>query len=147
MRKLIVYISLMLIATNCSTETESSINDIQSIELQMNNQEDCWNKGDITCFMESYWKSDSLSFIGKNGTTYGWEITLENYRKSYKDKSEMGTLTFRNTSIKQLNTEYIYVIGKWYLKRLKPLNDLSGHYTLVWKKINQKWVIISDHSS
>jgi ketosteroid isomerase-like protein len=113
----------------------------------MRNQENSWNEGDLKSFMDTYWKSDSLSFIGKSGINYGWQTTLENYQKSYKNKSEMGTLSFDNISITQLSLKYIYVIGKWHLNRLKPLKDLSGHYTLIWQKIDGEWVIVSDHSS
>jgi hypothetical protein len=59
----------------------------------------------------------------------------------------MGTLSFDNISITQLSLKYIYVIGKWHLKRKEPLDNLSGHYTLIWQKINGEWLIISDHSS
>jgi hypothetical protein len=38
------------------------------------------------------------------------------------------------------------VIGKWSLKREKA-GDLSGYFTLLLKKINGQWLIVSDHSS
>jgi hypothetical protein len=35
-----------------------------------------WNRGDLSKrFMDTYWKSDSLMFIGKSGVTYGWQNT------------------------------------------------------------------------
>jgi ketosteroid isomerase-like protein len=37
------------------------------------------------------------------------------------------------------------VIGKWHLKR--EAGDLSGHFTLLWKKIKGQWLIVADHSS
>jgi hypothetical protein len=47
--------------------------------------------------------------------------------------------------LKRLSKEYYHVTGKWFLKR--SIGDLSGHFTLLFRKINNKWVIISDHSS
>jgi hypothetical protein len=47
--------------------------------------------------------------------------------------------------VKQLSSAYIHVIGKWHLRR--SIGDAGGHFTLVFKKINGRWVIISDHSS
>src|SRR5690606_40403736 len=55
----------------------------------MSQQEQDWNNGDIDAFMKGYWRSDSLMFVGKNGIKYGWQTTLENYKKSYPDKSTM----------------------------------------------------------
>lgn len=146
MKKLSYLLFLSIITLSCNTQ-KIIVDETNVIVELMEQQENCWNNGDLICFMDSYWKSDSLNFIGKNGINYGWKTTLENYQKSYKDKSEMGALSFKNISIDQLSSEYIYVIGKWYLKREEPLEDLSGHYTLIWQKINGKWLITSDHSS
>lgn len=108
-------------------------------------QEVAWNRGDLAAFMDGYWQSDSLRFIGSRGLTYGWQTTLDNYRKSYPDRETMGTLKFTILSVEKLSRRSAYVIGKWQLTRSK--GDLSGHYTLLWKKINGKWVIVADHSS
>jgi hypothetical protein len=36
-------------------------------------------------------------------------------------------------------------VGKWHL--IRSVGDVGGHYTLLVKRINGKWVIISDHTS
>ena len=56
----------------------------------------------------------------------------------------MGTLTFSIIEATQLSKTSIYVIGKWSLKKDKPA---GGHFTLLWKKINNQWVIVADHTS
>ena len=111
----------------------------------MKKQETAWNKADIEEFMAYYWKNDSLKFIGSKGITYGWQKTLDNYKKSYPTPDAMGALTFENNTIEQLSPTKIYVIGKWNLKRKD--GDVGGHYTLLWKKLNGKWVIVVDHTS
>lgn len=128
-----------------SNQDKQSI--LQEIEIKMDQQEACWNTGDIPCFMEHYWKSDSLRFIGNKGLTYGWQATLDNYLKSYPDKEAMGKLTFTNEVKEVIDIETAQVIGKWNLKRINDLGDLGGYYSLIWQKKNGKWVIISDHSS
>jgi ketosteroid isomerase-like protein len=110
----------------------------------MHQQESAWNRGDIPGFMEHYWKSDSLKFIGSKGITYGWEKTLENYKRSYPDQKAMGQLAFTIIQATSLSDSAVYVIGKWELKKEKPA---SGHFTLLWRKIGDKWVIVSDHTS
>ena len=84
-------------------------------------------------------------FIGKNGVTRGWENTLNNYKKSYPDTTAMGKLFFDIVEIKRLSGEYYFVVGKWMLKR--SIGDLSGHYTLVIRRLNGQWKIVADHSS
>jgi ketosteroid isomerase-like protein len=104
-----------------------------------------WNKGNIEGFMQTYWKSDSLMFIGKNGIKWGWQETLANYRKSYPDTAAMGQLSFDILVVKKLSPDYFYVVGKWMLRR--SIGDLSGHYNLLLRKIKGSWVIVADHSS
>ncbi len=115
------------------------------IRALLQKQTEAWNRGDIEDFMEGYWKNDSLMFIGKSGITYGWQQTLDNYKRGYPDKTAMGQLTFTLIEIKRLSSKYYSVVGRWNLKR--TIGDIGGHYTLLMKKINGVWVIISDHSS
>ena len=104
-----------------------------------------WNDGNIEEFMKGYWRNDSLAFIGKNGLTYGYDNTLQNYKKSYPDKSAMGTLHFDLLQLKSLSNQYFFVAGKWHLQR--SAGDVGGHFTLLFRKISGVWKIISDHSS
>lgn len=116
-----------------------------TIRQIMADQELAWNRGDLEAFMAGYWRSDSLRFIGSSGLTYGWQQTLDNYKKGYPGPEAMGKLKFTILSVEQLSKRSAYVIGKWHLTR--KAGDLSGHYTLLWKKIKGKWVIVADHSS
>jgi len=111
----------------------------------LDEQSAAWNNGDINSFMKGYWKNDSLMFIGKAGVTYGWTNTLNNYKKGYPDTAAMGKLKFTIIELKKLSKEYYYITGKWFLKR--SIGDLSGHFTLLFQKINNEWVIVKDHSS
>ena len=111
----------------------------------MQRQTAAWNEGNLEAFMQNYWKSDSLMFIGKNGVVWGWQKTLDNYKKSYPTKEAMGTLSFAIIQIKRLSPLYYSVVGKWMLHRTQ--DNLSGHYTLLVKKIKGEWKIIADHSS
>ncbi len=119
--------------------------DEAAIRRIMSDQETAWNTGNLSDFMAGYWRSDSLVFIGSRGLTYGWQATLDNYKKSYPDRETMGQLTFTLVSVAQLSPTSAYVIGKWQLTRAK--GDVSGHFTLLWKKIEGRWVIVADHSS
>ncbi|MBX2962496.1 MAG: nuclear transport factor 2 family protein [Cyclobacteriaceae bacterium] len=115
------------------------------IKNVMQLQQDAWNRADIESFMEGYWKSDSLKFIGRNGINYGWQTTLENYKKGYPTPEAMGKLTFTILSLELLSDTSAYLIGRWHLKRAN--DEPGGHFTLLWRKINGKWVIVADHTS
>ena len=111
----------------------------------LDEQTQAWNQGNIERFMKTYWENDSLMFIGKNGVTYGWLNTLNNYKRNYPDTAAMGKLSFTILTLRPLSAEYFYVVGKWHLQR--TIGDLGGHYDLLFKKIKGRWVIVADHSS
>ncbi|NQZ75352.1 MAG: nuclear transport factor 2 family protein [Ekhidna sp.] len=125
----------------CCAQSSDELN----IRKVLADQQACWNEGDLECFMEGYWKSDRLIFIGSKGVTYGWQKTLDNYKSSYPNRTAMGQLTFDLISLEPLSEDFWSVIGKWTLNRE---NDrLSGHFSLIFRRLGQEWVIISDHSS
>jgi ketosteroid isomerase-like protein len=119
--------------------------DERSIRLVMDAQTNAWNNGNIPAFMETYWKSDSLVFIGKNGPNYGWQNTLDGYKKRYPDTVAMGKLHFDVLQVRRLSVEYYFVIGNFHLQR--SIGNLSGIFTLLFRKINGQWVIVADHTS
>ena len=122
-----------------------SIKDSLDIMKVMDIQEKAWNNGDIDSFMNGYIKSEELVFSGSNGPIYGWNATKERYKKSYPDLKTMGKLSFTVRKIKSLSKETAYLIGEYYLK--STIEDSYGHFTLIWKKVNGKWLIVSDHTS
>lgn len=128
-------------ASICFAQTK----DEMAITTILQTQETNWNNGALESFMEGYWRNDSLLFIGKSGTTYGWQKTLDNYKKGYPDTAAMGKLHFTLLQLKPLSQDFYFVVGKWYLER--SIGDLNGHFTLLFKKINGKWFIVADHSS
>ena len=116
-----------------------------TIRAALEEQRMAWNTGNLDRFMKAYWQNDSLMFIGKSGVTYGWQNTLDNYKKGYPDNAAMGKLKFDILEVKRLSVMYFFVVGKWHLTR--SIGDVGGHFTLLFKKVNGKWVIVADHSS
>ncbi len=129
----------------CSFVIQAQPKDEVQIRKILDDQTKAWNKGDIDRFMNGYWENDSLMFIGKSGVTYGWQATLDSYKKGYPDTAAMGRLSFNILQVKRLSGEYYFVVGKWYLSR--RIGDVSGYYNLLFRKISNRWVIIADHSS
>ena len=141
MKPLLIALLLLLWCVTIHAQSK----DEAAIAKVLDNQSRAWNRGNLEEFMVGYWKNDSLMFIGSRGITYGWNNTLANYKKSYPDTAAMGKLNFTLLKIKQLSNEYYQVIGNWHLQR--SVGDLSGHFTLLFQKINGEWVIVADHSS
>lgn len=115
------------------------------IESLLAKQVEAWNEGNLEKFMETYWNSEKLSFVGSHGPTFGWQQTLNNYKKGYPDKAAMGNLKFTILDISKIDKKTAYVIGRFDLTR--EIDNLTGYYTLVIQKFGKEWLIVSDHSS
>lgn len=137
-----IWITIALITMCFGASAQNADKEIRKV---LRDQQEAWNNGNMEEYMKGYWNSDSLVFIGKSGPRYGWKNTLENYKKSYPDKRTMGFLTFDILKVEQLSVDVAFVIGKWKLSREK--DEPQGSFTLLFKKINGEWVIVTDHSS
>ena len=140
-RSLLFAVSIFFLISSSVAQSQDEL----SVRKTLANQTTAWNKGNLEEFMSGYWKSDSLMFIGKSGLTYGWQSTLDNYKKGYPDTTAMGKLDFDIVEVRRLSVLYFFVVGKWHLAR--TIGDLRGTFTLLFKKVKDKWVIVADHSS
>ena len=140
--KKFTFIFIMILSA-CSSKFDR-VSEEQAIRKVLLDQQNAWNEGNIDEFMEGYWKSDSLMFIGAT-ITQGWNATIERYRKSYPDRDAMGQLTFTFYDFKFVDGDNCLVTGKYQLKR--KADDPSGMFTLLLKKFGENWVIVYDHTS
>ena len=105
-------------------------------------QQDAWNAGNIDAFMAGYWQSPDLRFASGGSVTRGWQATRDRYHARYSDRSIMGMLSFDQLEVVELSDDAAIVHGAWLLTRE---NDApSGLFTLVFRKIDGAWLIVSD---
>ncbi len=142
-KHLVLVLSLILcVKLGFSQKTSIDVSEIKKIMIL---QEDAWNKGSVEGFMEYYWKSDSLIFYSAKGVTKGWQNNVNNYIKSYPNKEAMGKLSFAIVEGVQYAQNVVVILGKWKLEAKGK--EVGGEFTLVWKRINKKWVIVVDHTT
>jgi hypothetical protein len=115
-------ISFLLLAITIGSSAQSP--DETAIRNVLADPVSAWNSGDIDNFMKAYWQNDSLTFIGRDGLTHGYNATLQRYKTNYNDTVKMGKLAYELLSIKKLSPEYYFVTGKWNLTR--SIGDVGG---------------------
>ncbi|MBK9527739.1 MAG: nuclear transport factor 2 family protein [Acidobacteria bacterium] len=143
--KNILLTALILLISAISLVAQSN-KDTAAIRKIMDDQDAAWNRGDLEAFMSiGYWKSDKLKFVSGDKITYGWQQTLDNYKKTYGTPDKMGKLTFSNLEIELLSKDAAFVTGSWHLKREKDAPQ--GKFTLLFRKLKEGWRIVVDHSS
>ena len=137
---------MMLVTLLLWTSVTCFAQDKEAVVKVLTDQQSAWNRADIEGFMQGYWKSDSLMFIGKEAPVYGWQKTLERYKKAYPGKAGMGELTFNIIQVKVLDDNNAFVMGGWGLK-LESGKTPGGYFTLWFRKIKGEWKIVCDHTS
>lgn len=144
MRLLLVLLLASYAVSASRAQIQETVGTRQVLDL-LNQQSKCWSEANIDCFMEHYWKSDSLRFVSKNGVSYGWQKVYDNYVEKYDSPEKMGHLRFEMESAEQLSDKQIFVIGSWNLEREE--GPVGGYFSLLWRKIKGAWVIVIDHTS
>lgn len=139
MKRIIFLLFLLPLCVQAQSEAQLAIRKV------LDQQAADWNQGNLEAFMQGYWNNDSLRFIGKKGITYGWKPVLENYRKSYGNQAFMGILTFDKLKIELLGEDAALVTGSWRV--VTKTSEQSGWYSLIFKYIDNRWVIVLDHTS
>lgn len=127
--------------------------DAAQIRQAMAGQQAAWNRGDIDAFMQSYKDAPDTTFIGSK-IRKGYRPILENYRKNYASKEQMGTLSFSDIDVRLLpcpdgQARYAMVTGRFHLDRSAHGSAAKddGVYSLLWERTPAGWKIVLDHSS
>jgi uncharacterized protein (TIGR02246 family) len=147
---ILISLSAFLSISEAAYTQKISEPDKYSILQVLQTQQDNWNKGNLEGYMDGYLHSDSLKFITVKGITYGWNNTLQKYKKAYPDQASMGMLKFDVISVELICDEKAIMNGKWtltYPETNTNRKPTGGYFTLIWQKIEGKWLIITDHTS
>ena len=119
--------------------------DRAAVVAVLDDQKTAWNRGDVTAFMNGYWRSRDVTFAGKTGFTRGWDPVLARYQRSYPDQASMGHLEFSELEVRPLGPDAALVLGKWHIAR--SMGDLGGIFTLVLQKLPEGRRITHDHTT
>ena len=137
---LIVLLNSIITYTQDFRESDSL-----SILSVLENQKKAWNNNDIDKFMLGYLNSEKLIFVSKNGPVYGWDFVKDRYKTEYSSKYLMGDLGFEIYDLFLITNRSAILIGKFNLVREDE--ELTGFFSLIFKKIKGDWYIVSDHTS
>ena len=138
-------ILIVLISSNVIYSQNIKKKDSLKILNVLETQRIAWNNFDIDEFMQGYLKSHKLVFSGSNGPIYGWNFVKDRYLNTYSSNELMGYLDFEINDLFLISKKVALLLGKFNIKR--DNENLSGYFTLVFKKIKGNWYIVSDHTS
>lgn len=136
-----------LLIAGCATAppsltAEAKAAEAATITAMLKAQDAAWNQGDIDGFMNGYWPSDDLRFASGGDVVRGYDATLARYKARYPGREGMGVLTTSDYEIDVVSPDAAIAHGSWHVKLAGE--ELSGLYTLVLRKLDGAWLIVSD---
>lgn len=103
-----------------------------------------WNRGDLEGYLQGYWASPALRFVGSRGLLHGIDALRAHYRRGCPEGGHWGTLAFTDLAFEPLGEAW-FVTGTYVLKGDKPG---TGRFSLLFRHVpKQGWRIVYDHSS
>lgn len=113
----------------------------------LSDQQNAWNRGRLDLFMETYWKSDRLSYFSGNTVIKGWQALQDRYEKRYRGTGEsLGQVSFSELKVEKLGPAHALIKGRWKLIR-EGEDPLGGLFSLVLRRFDDGWKITHDHTS
>jgi beta-aspartyl-peptidase (threonine type) len=148
-RALMALFALMVICAGGGASAGQSAAEregMKAVRAVLDRQVEAWNRRDLEGFMAGYWESPGLTFFSNSRKTSGWGATLDRYKSSYQGEGkQMGRLEFLEVEIEMLAPRAAFVRGRFHLKM--DNSEMTGPFTLIFKKIKGDWKIIHDHTS
>ncbi len=143
--KFILSFVLFTLSTFNANTVFSQSDERQLIEENFQRQIEAWNRGDIESYCNAYVQSDSTTIISEQGVVSGYENILSLYKKYWKPEN-MGKLSFSDIEMNRLSNQYFFVTGHFTVEL--PENRVhDGFFSVVMKKVDNRWLILTDHSS
>ncbi|WP_231862281.1 DUF4440 domain-containing protein [Rufibacter sp. DG15C] len=119
---------------------------IEGARKGLDGQVNAWNAGNLEAAMSFYWNSPEMLWISKNGVEKAWQPVLEMFEQDFKDRSTMGTYSYEPLHLEALGKDAALYVIRWKIER-DGKRLMGGISSQVWKKMNGKWVITSEHAS
>ncbi len=133
-----------LIFISCSGDRYVESDAADEIRAAMEIQVSSWNSGDMAGYMKYYLKSPELTFHSGSRLLLGWETLDSMYREKYSGPAR-GVLRFDDTAVSILSRDSAYVTGRWQVQLPDTIRE--GRFTLVFRRFEEGWRIVHDHSS
>jgi len=104
-----------------------------------------WDRGDINGYLAGYWHSDKVRWVSEGTVRYGFESIAAACKVRFDTPDNMGKLEVANLEIQNLGETDALVFGAW--TQTTDVARRHGVFTVHVKKIDGRWLIVSDHSS
>ena len=124
-----------------STNTDTDIASTEIISC-FGTWTDAWNAGDVDGFLDGYYDSDSVRYVGGETVIRGKNNIVQHFRS----RGATGTLSLVHFEVDFISPEDAICFGQYHV--VDDEEEIhEGYFTAHVRRIGDSWKIVSDHSS
>ncbi|WP_114784262.1 DUF4440 domain-containing protein [Botryobacter ruber] len=115
------------------------------VQQALDEQVNAWNAGDLETAMSYYWNSDDMLWISKTGVQRGYQPVLHEFLDDFKDRSRMGTYSYTPLHLEEIAPGIVFFVFSWKIE-LEGRQLMGTVSSQVWRKVDGRWVAVSEHA-
>lgn len=130
------------------TPAQSKADPLAEVKAALDTQVAAWNSGASQPGSSVYFDSPEMLWVNRTGVRKGNAPIQASYRRTAAstNPAPAGVYSYEPLHMERLAPNCVYFVMRWkYEMNGRP--PQTGVTSLVWKKINKKWVIVAEHAS
>src|SRR5688500_5768863 len=119
---------------------------LSEVKAALDEQVAAWNEGTSEKPTSVYHDSPEMLWVNRTGIRKGFEPVRAAYRRDSNSRPSIGTYSYEPLHIERLSPSCVYFVIQWKIDR-NGRSAMNGVTSMVWKRVNKKWVIAAEHAS
>ena len=119
---------------------------IAEVKAALDAQVAAWNDVATEKPTSVYHDSPEMLWVNRTGIRKGFEPVRAAYRRDSVSRPNIGTYSYEPLHIERLSPSCVYFVIRWKIER-NGRSAMNGVTSMVWKRVNKKWVIAAEHAS
>ena len=140
-----VFLVIILAVSTISAQKKQA-DPIAEVQALLDSQVSAWNGGAPDKATSVYYDSPDMLFVNRTGIRKGYEPIRASYQRAPAQRARLGTYSYEPLHIERLSPNCVFFVIKWKVEA-GGRSTMSGVSSMVWKRINKKWVIAAEHAS
>lgn len=138
---------LLALITSCNSGERTVDKDGMHTEVvqAMDGMVMAWNNQKLEEALGYYWNSPDLVWINRTGVDKGYQPVFDAYLQDFEDRSRMGNYSYKLLHDEVLGDNAVFTTIEWQITMGE--DTIGGVSSLIWQKIDGRWVITKEHAS
>jgi len=140
------FLFLVILLAVSSTLAQTKPDAIAEVKAALDAQVSGWNAGAPDKATSVYYDSPEMLWVNRTGIRKGYDLVRASYQRTPAERSRMGTYSYEPLHTDRLSRDCVFLVIRWKIES-NGRTTMGGVTSMVWKRINKKWVIAAEHAS